>query len=440
VRLLSDVGEHSLQLGSKLISFKYTDTERGADTCSLVVSNRDLAFLDDPIFKKGNRFVVSWGYPGRMAVPREVVITKVKGSVSLKVEAKALSELMNKNRKARTFENKTRAEAVREIAGEYGWGESARFIQDTGVRLPHIHQAAMTDAQFVMRLARLEGFQFYVDSQGFHFHERDFAAAPTRIFHYYTDPNMGEVESFDIENDITAKPGRVRRRGRDPLTKEDVEGDSAATAPQRTVLAPVQEVYGTESEELLQSVPRPPPGEPEIVIDPETRGITIQESEVESEDVGPTSDAVTASREAEGLARRAQQVAIKLKLNVIGDPMVLAKTVCECRGFGRRLSVRYYVRTVEHNVGGSGYKMTLQLVSDGHGGHDTSSRTVRGLELLDSGRRQRGNRNTRPGEGEAAEGGNAEQLTPQLSIDPETGRETFSYHDSGATPSMCSPE
>ena len=442
VRLLSDAGEHRLFLGDRLLSFEYEDTEKGADKCRLSISNRDLSNFDDPIWKKGNRLVVSWGYPGRMAVPREVVITKVSGSLTLAVEAKSLAELMNKRRKARTFENVTRAEVVRQVAAEYGFGESAQVVEDTVVRYPAIHQAGLTDAQFVMRLARIEGFQFYVDSAGLHFHKRNFAAAPARVFHYYTDPGMGEVVSFDVENDLTAKPGRVRRRARDPLAKEDVEGDSAAQAPSESVLTPVQEVAMTTdgAEPQWSTQPEPVPGEPEIVIDPETRAPMLRERDTEVEDTGPTSDAGAAVREASGIARRAIQVAVKMKLSTIGDPMLLAKTIVELRGFGKRLSVRYYIRSVKHTVGAGSYKMEASLVSDGSGGHDTTSKVVSGLELLDGGRRQVGNQNEQPlppgvTPEEIAAGMSLDQpLTAQMSIDQETGAAVVSYVDASGAP------
>jgi hypothetical protein len=434
VRLLSDAGEHRLYLGDRLLGFEFEDTERGADKCVLTVDNRDLAHFDDPVWKKGNRLIVSWGYPGRMAVPREVVIGKVQGSLALKIEGRSVAELMNRRRRSRTFESKTRSDVVREIATEYGWGESAQVIEETGVRLPHIHQAAMTDAQFIMRLARLEGFQFYVDAAGLHYHKRDFGAPPTRVFQWYTDPGMGEVVSFEVENDITAKPGRVRRAARDPLAKETVEGDSDTEAPERDVLTAVQELLGIGATQQVAAMTAPPgPGEPDIVIDPETRAVTLREHEIESEDAGPTADALSATREAEGLARRAQQVAVKMKLTAIGDPMLLAKSIVELRGFGKRLSVRYYVRSVKHTIAASGgYKMQLTMVSDGHGGHSTTSRTVSGLELLDGGPSQRGNRNNRAAAGDAAEAAPGQvqaSLEPRISIDPESGLPVYEYVD-----------
>jgi phage protein D len=98
----------------------------------LSVDNWDLANFDDPVWKKGNLLEVSWGYPGDMAPTRQVVIQKVTGFQTLAIEGHATSVLMNKVARCRTFENVSRADVVRKIAHEHGFGPAARTSRTPG--------------------------------------------------------------------------------------------------------------------------------------------------------------------------------------------------------------------------------------------------------------------------------------------------------------------
>jgi hypothetical protein len=120
---------------------------------------------------------------------------------------------------------------------------------------------------------------------------------------------------------------------------------------------------------------------------------------VASEETAPTSaqDATTANREAVGQNRRTRQAAIKLKLDVVGDPYVLAKTVIAVEGLGSRLSGRYYVKRVVSTLGNDGtYKVALEVISDGHGGHARRSRVASDLELPAREEANTGAQNTAP--------------------------------------------
>jgi len=405
----------------RVLSFAYVDSERRADTLRLTVDNHDLQNFDDPVWKKGNIIRASWGYPGRMSAPRELVVTKVTGFTELTVEAQARSILMNRVVRNRLFENMRRSDVVRQIAQESGFGDVE--IEDTDVVLESVQQARMTDAQFVRQLADEEGFQFFVDWDGFHFHRRRTDERPVRRFRWYTSRDAGEIISINVENDVTARPGRVRTRGRNPLEGEDVEGDSGAggaAAGGDTALAPVFEI-----------------------IDPETRTGSVNpdydrqpdshEEHVAQDEVRPTSthSPDVAARQARARARRHRQMAVKLTMECIGDPQMYAKTVFQLDGAGRRLSIRYYTKEVTHVVDGSGYVMTVKAVSDGHGGHAVSSRAADGLELLDPGPANQGRRNRQEGEESEEERrdgpGDARPTAPYETVDPETRRTTITY-------------
>lgn len=333
-----------VDLSNRVLSFIFEDAERKADKLRLTVDNWDLSNFDDPIWKKGNLLEVAWGYPGHMAPARQCVIQKVTGFQTLTIEALSKAILMHKVARCRVFENKKRSEVATLIAQENGYNGPSADIEDSGEVLTAITQARQTDAQFMKRLAEKEGFEFYIDFDGFHFHQRRLGQRPVRELHWYTAPEIGEVLSINIENDVTAKAGAVTLRGRDPLTRKDMNAKGSNAETKRESLATTIEV-----------------------VDPET-GTTHLEKRNASEDVRPVAHASEqgAKREADARFRRAQHTTVELSATVVGDPSLLAKTVVQISGIGQRLSGKYYVKEARHKIDSSGYTVELKATSDGH--------------------------------------------------------------------------
>lgn len=331
-------------LSDRVLSFSYEDAERKADKLVLTIDNWDLSNFDDPIWQKGNILEVSWGYPGDMAPAREVVIQKVTGFQVLNVEGHAKSILMNKVARCRTFENTTRADVARQIAGENGYGTAVQIIEDTQVVLSTITQARQTDAQFLRRLAHREGFEFYVDFDGFHFHPRRLGQVPVRVLRWFTAPDVGEIISINVENDITAKPGAFQVNGRDPLAKKDIKVTGSNSETKRETLAPIIEI-----------------------VDPESGATNLQERNA-SEAVKSTSEATSAAakRQADAQFQRTQHTTVKLSASTVGDPGLVAKTVVEVQGISQRLSGKYYIKVATHRVDTAGYVTDLKFMRDGH--------------------------------------------------------------------------
>lgn len=382
-------GAERVDLSERVLSFTFEDSEKKADKLVLSVDNWDLSNFDDPVWKKGNILEVSWGYPGEMAPARECVIQKVTGFQQLAVEAHAKSVLMNKLAKCRTFENKKRSDVAREVAEENGYGAQLQDIEDSAEVLPLITQARMTDAQFLRQLATREGFEFYVDFDGLHFHQRRLGQRPVRVFRWYTAPEVGEVLAVNIENDVTAKPGAVRVRGRDPLTRRDIDERGSNATTTRDSLAPVIEI-----------------------VDPETGSTRLERRNV-SEEVRttPEASAGTARRVADARYRRSQQTTVELSATVLGDPNVLAKTVVEFQGISQRLSGKYFVKEAKHKIDSSGYTVELKCLRDGTsevGGAPSAGRPNR----------------------ESAADADPNALRPVEVVDPETGATRIEYRRS----------
>jgi hypothetical protein len=302
---------------------------------------------------------------------------------------------MNRVSLTRVFENVTRSDVVRTIAKENGFGPRFQDVEDTQERFQFVSQARLTDAQLLKRLARKEGFEFYVDFDGLHWHQRRLGQRPVRTFRWFSPQTPGaEIVQISVKNDVTAKPGKVVVKGRDPMNKTDLNATGSNEETQRDSLGSVIEL-----------------------VDPETGATTLQKR-VAHEMVVSTAESSqdSAKREADGRYRRSQHTAIKLSVGAIGDPRVLAKTVIGIENIGRRLSGNYYVKMVRHTIDGSrGYTMVMDVFSDGTQGH-VSARPV----VPSKGKQNKAK----------ARDGDPNALEPFEAVDPETGDTRIEYRDS----------
>lgn len=360
-----------VDLSDRIVGFEYEDCEAKADKLKLRVDNYDLSNFDDPIWRKGNVVEVSWGYADAMAPTRRCQIRKVTGFQELAVEAHGMEVALNTQVRSRTFENMSRADVVRKIAQEWGYrSDDVLHIESTEVVHATIVQARLTDAQFMRRLAHKEGFEWFIDFDGFHFHQRNLTQRALRVLEWKgPDAPYREIININVENDITAKAGKVRVKSRDPVKRRTIDISASVEADlKRAVLGDVVEAPGPDAK---------------------TPGF----QNVAHEEVHPSTEHTEAGakRHAEGKLRRSQHLAVKASIDMLGDPNLLAKSVVELRGIGKRLSGRYYVKQVTHKIR-DGYTCEVKVVSDGSGGHSTKSERAKEASALQVGPRLKGHR------------------------------------------------
>ncbi|MCG8420309.1 MAG: late control protein D [Proteobacteria bacterium] len=389
VSLEGDGPEERLDLGDRLIAFVFEDSDKKADKAVLTLDNWDLSFFDSGLIVKGAKLTVSWGYPDRMAPPRTVIIRRIKGFTTLQVEAKAQSTLLNRAQTCRAFENVTRSQVARTLAAENGFQGSFVHVEDTDEVYDVVNQVAETDARLLTRLAAKEGFRFFVDQTGFHWHRRRFGQAPVRVYRYFTDPDEGDVESISIENDLSTKPGRVRVRARDPVRKRTVEVVGSDRTTQRTVLGDVIEV-----------------------VDPETGQTTIERrNATESVRSSPASRPGRVTREANARFRTSARKTVTLSMRIVGNPEQLAKTVISIEGIRPFLSGKYFVTDVKHILSSGGYRSELKC---------RRAATGRIAREITRAAQSAGTRNRQPPK-------EADVLEPIELVDPETGETRLVY-------------
>ena len=330
---------------NRLLSLSFEDTEAKADKLSLAVDNYDLSQLDSPLWQPGNIVEFSFGYPGAMGPAREMKIQTVKGFNPLMIEA--LGDEVVFNRKPRTdrhWDSVRRSEVVKEIAAEYGYRAERLHVTDTK-HMVDVTQGGMTDLQLIKSMAWREGYEFYLDFDGLHFHPRNLKQRPLREIEYFTD-RTGDILSISFEDSrVPGSAGKVNVAGRDPMTKQRIAVSADDRSTPRTVLAAERARYAPEDVQsdgsLASSV-----GHSVVLPAP---GVTEEE----------------ARRYADGLFKRLDLRAVEVTIQIVGDPMLLAKSLVSLKGIGARYSGTYYVISAKHDLS-AGYTTTAKLRREGH--------------------------------------------------------------------------
>lgn len=338
----------------RVLKMSVEDNESKADKLKLSVANDSLFLLDSPLLQKGNLIRVAWGHSGFVSPEREFTIDKVTGGLVLQVEASGDEMTHNKVLINRTFLNATRSEVAITIARELGFTDAQIFVQKTTQRYETVVIASQTLSQFLMEMARRQGYDYYIDFDGFHFHERQIGQAPQLTLRYFVDDGTGrgsDILNFKFTKGVEASlPGKMTVRGRDLLSKEDIEVVVSNETVPRAGLGERLEIVSREDANAA--------GDPGL-------------GRIGTEFVMPTTELTQTSTEeiSRAVFKRVQMNAVELELTARGRPQLLAKSTILVEGLGPTLSGPYYVVSVVHNITPSPYLVKLKLKRDGKTQH-----------------------------------------------------------------------
>lgn len=336
-----------IQLADIITSLKYKDDEKKADTVTFSVDNHDLSQFDNGIWENGTVLNISWGYAGNMSPVRKCVIKHVNGRNPLNIEAHVVAVVMDQVRLSRIFQDMTRSQVVKKIAEESGYAADRQFIQDTGVSFAFLTQTALTNAQFLKTLANKQGFQFFIDFDGLHWHERKTDQKPIRQYVWFSDPGRGDILDWGIEKDHKRKPTSCTFAGRDPLEKKDIEGKADNNSVPRVALGDMIEGVDAKTGDSLG-----------------TRAMNTAHDERFPSSARSDEDA---TEHAHGRYKNARLSTNRLNLTVVGDPGLVGKAVIEVLNISRSLSGRYYVTEIEHDLNGKDYLTHFKCMRDASG-------------------------------------------------------------------------
>lgn len=356
------IREFDQDLRERVLQWEFTDKSRGADKGKLILDNSDLTLADHEAFAPGARMFIQWGYAHSIYPTRAIAVEKVKFSKKVEVEGTATTgRLFIGQQRTRTFEDATEFEVAEEVARGLGFVSARSRDIDPGdvvVERRGIVQAGETDMAFLQRLARRVGATMFVAGDVFHFHERRLGRRPALTFTYFADQVGTIIGDPEIEHTVQGRPGRVRRQGRSPRQRRDVQGNASnredrnrpalgdelcVSDPQGLDWASIARDLGIEEEEIRQST-LPPQEEAQSDVSAST-------AETDEE----------ATSQARQRFRGGERSSIKMSLTLVGNPEVRADNTIRVEGLGEKYSGNWYVAEAVHTVSSSGYRTKVKL-------------------------------------------------------------------------------
>jgi phage protein D len=331
-------------LQNRLMSLKFSDHVRKRDKLELTLRNDDYRLFEYPAFARGQKLRVTWGWPGRMGAPRRMVVRKVKGGDVISVTAHCVSIMLDRKRHARFMEGVTDSEFVRKVAAEHGYTGTLVHIEETTTRHDITQLRQMTDARMLRRLAQRNGFEFYIDATGLHWHKRPTDRAPVRTLHYRTDPGQGRIlDAPRIDADLSKGVAKVRVLARDPIRKVAVDESVGITDEQDVSLGKDDELF-----------------------DPDDPSMGLRAARISTEEVfsGGLMTAAEAKAFAAGRYRETAVARYKMSFMIIGDAQIAAKQIIAVYGMTEVVDGLYFVKEAITEITPGTFHMSLKCEKD----------------------------------------------------------------------------
>ncbi len=354
----------SKDITHEITSFVFEDNEEEMDVMEVAITDRNLQFVDDPLFQEGNEIVARFGYVDDLS-PRKVAVIKEidydfpdSGEPTMQIKAYDKGHRLAGRQIQRVWQESAPgilySEIAEKIAAEHGL---TPVVTKTVGRHLRVVQGNISDAQFLKQLAArsrdrdgkgVTGYVFHIQDDELHFHPRKLHARPALVLEYFTD-REGVLRSFKPSTQSQGVKGagtETKAVGVDPRKKKHIEhAANNATTPDRTSLGKkTYLVDGNTGEGRFRK---------------QESGKVVASFE-RSEGFHEQPRQEPAQDKAESHFKNAEMRQVEATATTIGIPTLVAKQNIEVRGVGRKFSGTYYCTSVRH-IFGDGYSCELKL-------------------------------------------------------------------------------
>lgn len=188
----------------------------------VVLHNERLRLTDDALFREGNRMVIRTGYASTglekrgtfiLSAPRYAFRKGKEPTITLTAYGEQL--LLARAQKRRVFKRRRDSDIAEEIAGEHGFGAD---VERTDPVHEQVSQMNETDMQFLLKRARLHGYEVGVRDGTLHFHPPRFEDAGVQII--YDKGEKSGLGKLDVTARTHLMGAELRASQIDPLKKE----------------------------------------------------------------------------------------------------------------------------------------------------------------------------------------------------------------------------
>ncbi|MHB9038477.1 MAG: phage late control D family protein [Armatimonadota bacterium] len=354
----------SKDITHEITSFVFEDNEAEMDLMEITVTDRNLQFVDDPLFQEGNEIVARFGYVDSLSPKKVAVIKEIDydfpdgGDPTIQIKAYDKGHKLAGRQIQRVWQRQAPgilySEIAEQIAKEHGL---MPVVTKTMGRHLRVAQGNMSDAQFLKQLAAnsrdkdgkgVTGYVFYIQDNELHFHPRHLEKRPALALEYFTD-REGVLRSFKPSTQSQGVKGsgtETKAVGVDPRKKRSVEhaANNTTTSDRTSLGKKTYLVDGNTGEGKFRKQ--------------ESGKITQSYDRSESFHEEPRQE--PAQDKAESRFKEAELRQVEATAVTIGIPTLVAKQNIEVRGVGRKFSGIYYCTSVRH-IFGDGYSCEIKL-------------------------------------------------------------------------------
>lgn len=269
---------------------------------------------------------------------QQIRLSHSGGDSWLEVQGADQSIVMDREVKAIVWSDGKDSDAVSTIVSGYGFTPDVAETSGAHAEAKHSLVQRDTDLRFVRRLARRNGFHFWVTADATGVQTAHFKRPPLDV---RADKDLvinlpgNNLQTLDLRFDVE-RPTSVEAAGLDLGSKGDLDGGVPKTP---------LELLGAQ-------------GLKDITGDARTAHVAA-----------PADDADGLRARGEGALIEADwfiRASCETTVQAVGA-LLRASTTVELRGAGSRHSGRYFIAGVRHSIEPTGHKMTLELCRNGWG-------------------------------------------------------------------------
>ena len=321
----------------RIMAAHFEEKHRGSSELTFDLDNSDGAmWYVEPLLVKGSSIKFSFGYPNKMRGPITFKNSgKPSGAHTLQVKALVKSHRKGSDEwvRTRSWENMAFTEVVEKVAAEMGFTSNEVDVDFDFEKHEFVSQRNETDLQFLYRLADISDRIFWIDESGFHFKIPAADTKPSVSFRMVTKPlNAGDIIDYSLPKTPQRIPRKIKLLGRDPLKRTTVST-----------------TIDMEDKELPNLCDNP-------IVDDDAAVYVART-------FSPTNAAAAA--EARRLMRETKLKAVKMELQIFGEPFARPGVVSLVRRLADPLNGKWYIWKAEHSIEGGDYETKLLLGREG---------------------------------------------------------------------------
>ena len=206
--------------------FTHYDTSKDTPKMDLEVDNGDDWAIGHPfLLAEGSILQVSYGYASSMRRGLEFVVKDHSGnSKTVRITALEKKEAKSSRKEvSRVWSSVRRSDVVRDVMRTMGITGTEAIIDDTVEVLDSVTQTE-PNWPFLARLAGLEGFEFFPDQDGLHWHLPRREGKPTHVLKYVKNlVSPGIITDYSFGKLAAGRPGKIKLKGRNAKSKKRYE-------------------------------------------------------------------------------------------------------------------------------------------------------------------------------------------------------------------------